>query len=82
MTDPRDVGDPNSASRISLGQNVDRGYYSERRMQTVWGYGQSLCIARRTNSQPRFTLIDRHKAGRGGGTYPVIASFQLALKDK
>ncbi|MGH3921524.1 MAG: hypothetical protein ACRDTT_01385 [Pseudonocardiaceae bacterium] len=45
-------------------------------------YGRLLCTARRHDSKPRLALVGWHDAGRGAEMYPVIASSQLALKDK
>jgi hypothetical protein len=48
----------------------------------MWEYGRLLCIVRRPDSEPRLALVGWDGAGRGDEMYPVIASSQLALRDK
>jgi hypothetical protein len=45
-------------------------------------HGRLLRIVRRPKSKPRLALVGWHDAGRGDEMCPVIASSQLALKDK
>lgn len=47
----------------------------------MWQYGRLLCIVRRADKL-RLALVGWHDAGRGDEMYPVIASSQLALRDK
>jgi hypothetical protein len=51
-------------------------------MWTIWECRVPRCLARLFGSMPKLALVGRPDAGRGDEMSPVIASSQLARKDK
>ncbi len=51
-------------------------------MGRFWDSRVQQCLATRFDIKPKLALVGRHDAGRDNEMSPIVASSQLARKDK